>query len=102
MLKLKSSHRIWTKIKKAEKEKATAEEVKKQAMERMPDTKKRENLNDESGIANGKKKVRRSTSDAIDYLKQKSIKNHDLKEKELDLRKRELELFVGVFIYIGR
>ena len=70
MLKLKSSHRIWTKIKKAEKEKATAEEVKKQAMERMPDTKKRENLNDESGIANGKKKVRRSTSDAIDYLKQ--------------------------------
>ena len=29
MLKLKSSHRIWTKIKKAEKEKATAEEVKK-------------------------------------------------------------------------
>ena len=80
------------KNKKAEKEKATAEEVRKQAMERMGDTKKRENSNDESGIANGKKKVRRSTNDAIDYLKQKSTKDHDLKEKELDLRKRELEL----------
>ena len=51
-------------------------------MERMADTKKRENLNDESGIVNGKKKVRRSTNDAIDCLKQKSIKDHDLKEKE--------------------
>ena len=61
-------------------------------MERMADTKKRENMNDESGIVNGKKKVRRSTNDAIDCLKQKSIKDHDLKEKELDLRKRELEL----------
>ena len=26
------------------------------------------------------------------HLKQKSIKDHDLKEKQLDLRKRELEL----------
>ena len=34
-------------------------------MERMGDTKKRENSNDESGFANGKKKVRRSTNDAI-------------------------------------
>ena len=57
-------------------------------MERMADTKKRENSNDESG----KKKVRRSTNDAIDYLKQKCTKDHDLKEKELDLRKRELDL----------
>ena len=45
------------KNKKAEKEKATAEEVRKQGMERMGDTKKRENSNDESGIANGKKKI---------------------------------------------
>ena len=77
------------KNKKAEKEKATVEEVRKQAMERMADIKKREHSSDESG----KKKVRRSTNDAIDrYLKQKSTKDHDLKEKELDLRKRELEL----------
>ena len=73
------------KNKRAEKEKATAEEVRKQAMERMGDTKKRENSNDESGLANGKKKVRRSTNEGIDYLKQKSTKDHDLKEKELDL-----------------
>ncbi|XP_068674873.1 uncharacterized protein [Montipora foliosa] len=42
------------KNRKAEKEKATAEEVRKQAMERMADTKKREN--DESDKGNGKKK----------------------------------------------
>ena len=65
------------KNKKAEKEKATAEEVRKQAMERMADTKKREN--DESDSGNGRKKVRRSTSDTIDYLKEKSAKDHDLK-----------------------
>ena len=35
--------------------------------------------------ANGKKKVRRSTNDAIALLKQKSTKDHDLKEKELEL-----------------
>ena len=51
--------------------------MRKQALERMADTKKREHSSDESG----KKKVRRSTNDAIDYLKQKSTKDHDLKEK---------------------
>ena len=57
------------KNKKAEKEKATAEEVTQQAMERMADAKRSENLNDESGILNGKKKVRRSTNNAIDSSK---------------------------------
>ena len=72
MVKLKLSRRILTKIKKAEKEKATAEEVRKQAMERMADTKKREN--DESDSGNENKKVRRSSSDTIDYLKGKISK----------------------------
>jgi len=36
----------------------------------MADTKKRKNSNDESG----KKKVRRSTIDAIDYLKKEMYK----------------------------
>ena len=78
------------KNKKAGKEKTTAEEARKQAMERMADTKKREN--DESDSGNGRKKVRRSTSDTIDFLKEKSAKDHDLKEKDIELRKRELEL----------
>ena len=78
------------KNKEAEKKKETAEEVRKQAMERMADTKKRET--DESDSGNGRKKVRRSTSDTIDYLQEKSAKDHDLKEKELELMKRELEL----------
>ena len=90
MVKLKLSRRILTKIKKAEKEKAKAEEVRKQAMERMADTKKREN--DESDSGNENKKVRRSSSDTIDYLKEKSAKDHDLKKKELELRKRELKV----------
>ena len=55
--KAKNKLQDWDKNKKAEKEKATVE-VRKQAMERMSDTKKRENSYDESGIANGKKKVR--------------------------------------------
>ena len=88
--KAKIEPQDFDKNKKAEKEKATAEEVRKQAMERMADTKKREN--DESDSGNGRKKVRRSTSDTIYYLKEKSAKDHDLKEKELELRKRELEL----------
>jgi len=54
----------------------------------MADTNKRENSSDESG----KKKAGRSTNDAIDYLKRKCAKDHDFKEKELDLRKRELQL----------
>lgn len=70
--------------KKAGKEKATAEEARKQAMERMADIKKREN--DESDSGNGRKKVRRSTSDTIDFLTEKSAKDHDLKEKEIELR----------------
>ena len=89
MVKLKLSRRILTKIKRQKNKKETAE-VRKQAMERMADTKKRET--DESDSGNGKKKVRRSTSDTIDYLKEKSAKDHDLKEKELELMKRELEL----------
>ena len=56
----------------------------------MADTKKREN--DESDSGNERKKVRRSTSDTIDFLKEKSAKDRDSKEKELELRKRELEL----------
>ena len=56
----------------------------------MADTKKREN--DESDSGNERKKVRRSTSDTIDFLKENSATDHDLKEKELELRKRELEL----------
>lgn len=46
--------------------------------------------------ANAKKKVRKSTNDAIAYLKQKSTKDHDLKEKELDLRKTELQSLLQI------
>ena len=44
------------KNKKAEKEKATAGEVRKQAMERKADTKKRENPNDEYGMQTERKR----------------------------------------------
>ena len=54
MVKLKLSHKILTKIKNEEREQATAEEVRKQAMERMADTKKREN--GESHTGNGKRR----------------------------------------------
>ena len=70
------------KNKKAGKEKATAEEARKQAMERMADNKKREN--DESDSGNGRKKVRRSTSDTIDFLTEKSAKIMIWKKRKLN------------------
>ena len=59
-----------------EKEKASTEEVRKQAMERKAKRKGDDEENREK-----KSKIRRSTADAIDYLREKS-----------EIRKREIQL----------
>lgn len=41
------------------------------------------------------KRARRSTSDAIDYLKEKATKEYSLKQQEIELRKKELEIAAG-------
>lgn len=70
---------------KSEKEKATAEDVRKQALERMAKRK-----NDDGGKKPAK--VRRSTADAVEYLREKSERDMDFKKEELGIRKREMEM----------
>ena len=72
------------KTKKVEKEKETAEQVRQQAMEKM--SKRKSEESDEGGT---KKKGRKSTADAIDYLKEKSAKEYELRKQEIDLKKQE-------------
>ena len=47
---------------------------------------------DDSGEKPKKAKLRRSTSDAIGFLAEKSEKERELKKEELAIRKRELDL----------
>ena len=72
---------------KAEKEKASAEEVRKQAMERMAKPKGVDEENKEK-----KPKIRQSTADAIDYLREKSSNEREYRKEELEIRKGEIQL----------
>ena len=71
---------------KADKEKATAEQVRKQAMERMA------KRNDDQENKQKKPKIRRSTGDAIEYLRERSENDREHKKEELEVRKREIEV----------
>ena len=72
---------------KHEKEKATAEKIRQAALQTMAIRK-----SDDSGEKPKKAKLRRSTSDAIGFLAEKSEKERELKKEELAIRKRELDL----------
>ena len=74
------------KQKQVEKEKETAEDVRKRSMERLAETKQRE-------VEEGRRKKRRTgDGDKIDYLKEKSKEHIDLKREELELKRKELEI----------
>ena len=73
----------------AENDKIAAEDMRKQALERMGQTAKRKKGGDESEAT--KKKSRRSTADAVEYLKERAAKEIALKEQELELTKKEQE-----------
>ena len=47
---------------------------------------------DDNGEKPKKAKLRRSTSDAIEFLAEKSEKERELKKEELGIKKRELDL----------
>ena len=66
---------------KDEKEKAAAEEIRQAALKTM--TKRK---SDDSGEKPKKTKVRRSTSDAIEFLAEKSEKERELKKEELAIK----------------
>ena len=70
-------------------DKAAAEDMRKKALERMGKTAKRKKESDDSVPKNLKKKSRRSTSYAVEYLKERADKEIGLKEQELELRKKE-------------
>ena len=72
---------------KVEKEKATAKEVRKRALERMGKPKVEDQENKQK-----KPKVRRSTAEAIDYLRERSDNKTDYRKQELEVRRREMEL----------
>ena len=77
------------KKKAVENDKVAAESMRKQALERMGQTAKRKKEGDDSEVL--KKKSRRSTADAVEYLKERADKEILLKKQELELRKKEQE-----------
>ena len=72
-----------------EKEKQTAEEIRKRAMERMGETKEREH---------GEREAKRQRSGAgagavaVEYLKERREHESKVKEEEVELRRREFEM----------
>ena len=68
-----------------ERDRATAESIRKKAMERMGETRARENVECE-----GRK--RKGGTEAVEYLKERREHDSKMKENELDLRKREMDL----------
>ncbi|CAB4025849.1 Hypothetical predicted protein [Paramuricea clavata] len=72
---------------KVEKEKATAEEMRKKACEKLGETKKREEQEDTSGP--GRK---RKSTEFLEYLKYKQDTNKENTEKQLKIREQEIIL----------
>ena len=72
----------------ANKQKATAEAVRKQSVERYSETRKREA--EENGEPSSCKK-RRSGNDTVSYLREKSQVEFDLRKQELEIKRRSLK-----------
>ena len=81
------------KIKKAESERETAENVRKQSMETFNETEKRpESKTEDECLNKGTKRKRRSGSNAVEYLREKSSLEMKLRAEELAVKKKQLEL----------
>ena len=77
-----------TQLKKDEVEKkATAEEMRKKACEKLGDTKKRQELEDSPGPCR-----KRKSRELLEYLKYKQDSNRENTEKQLKIREQELVL----------
>ena len=82
------------KIKRVDKERAEAEQVRRISMKRLSETKKRLSTSastDDLEISPPTKRPRSSGGDTIMYLREKSEKDFALREEELRLKKAELE-----------
>ena len=70
-------------------EKAAAKEHRNRAVERLGETKKR-NAEKQDEKAQTAKKGRRSTSEVVQFLKEKSERESVLRKEDLELRRKEL------------
>lgn len=77
--------------KKNQSEKASAEEVRRQAMERLGKTQKRKAESDEEKPSKSKK---RRSSDAVEYLKDKFEVESKLRNEEMELKKNEQQMLI--------
>lgn len=78
--------------KKYQSEKASAEEVRRQAMERLGKTQKRNADSEEEGKPS--KRGKRRSSDAVEYLKEKFELESKLRKDEMELKKNEQQMLM--------
>ena len=76
---------------KEKEEKTAAEERRKAAMDRLSQTKRTWKV---KPLESTQKKIRRSSSDVVEYLKQKQELESDHRKEEMQLRKEELKASV--------
>lgn len=84
-----------TLTKKDENDKASAEEVRLKAMERLGQTKKRKTDSECAEVA--PPKSRRNASEAVQYLKEKFAQENEIRKEELEVRKKEQESHVSQY-----
>ena len=80
---------------KTEQDKSKAQEIRKTAMENLGETKKRKLVNGEQDDATSlplKNKTRRSGSEVVSYLKEKSEQEAKLREQEIEIKKTQQEM----------
>ena len=80
---------------KTEQDKSKAQEIRKTAMENLGETKKRKLVNGEQDDATSlplKNKTRRSGSEVVGYLKEKSEQEAKLREQEIEIKKTQQEM----------
>ena len=70
-------------------EKAAAEDMRKRALERVGQTAKRKGKEEGLEAEKSKRKNRKSTDEAVEYLKERASKEIQLREQELEMRKKE-------------
>ena len=80
-----------TLTKKHESEKASAEEIRRQAMERLGKTQKR-NADSDGGKPSNKGK--RRSSDAVEYLKEKFETESKLRKEEMEFKKSQQQMLM--------
>lgn len=83
-----------TKKRKAEQDKASADSIRRLAMERMSQTKTREG--DVGETSSKKKKTRRSSHEMFEFLEKKCERDHQMKQEEISLRREEQETMTAM------